>query len=118
MYPAPPVYDQQIYTPLENLNQQTPQKETKQMEQSSTGSPEHPHTPEEADTPTYHPQVPEGHKQLAPSPEVQQLKEELVQLDINVIAAHHLLPILQVFPQDPPQFLAPPAPQVSTCIHG
>ena len=60
----------------------------------STGSSEHPHTPEEADPPTYHPQVPEGHKQLPAPPEVQQVEEELEQLNINVIAAHHLPPIL------------------------
>ena len=63
---------------------------------------------EEADPPTYYPQVPEGHEQLAAHPEVQQIEEELEQLNINIIAAHHLPPILQVLPPDPPQFLAPP----------
>ena len=55
---------------------------------------QHPCSSEEADPPTYHPQVPEGHEQLAAPPEVQQLEEEHAQLNINVSAAHHLPPIL------------------------
>ena len=109
---TPSVWSADLHTPRESQPADSSEEGDKaDTEQCSTGSPEHPYTPEEADPPTYHPQVPEGHEQLAPPPEVQQL-EELEQLNINVIAAHHLPPILQVLPPDPPQFLAPPAPQV------
>ena len=100
-----------LHTPRESHHTESSEKGDTAEEANSEGSPEHPHTSEEADPPTYHPQVPEGHKQLAAPPEVQQIEEELEQLNINIIAAHHLPPILQVLPPDPPQFLAPPAPQ-------
>ena len=110
---TPSVQSADLHTPRESQPADSSEEgDEADAEQSSKGSPEHPHTPEEADPPTYHPQVPEGHKQLAAPPEVQQLEEELEQLNINVIAAHHLPPILQVLPPDPPQFLAPPAPQI------
>ena len=98
-----------LHTPRESQQAESSEEGDTAEEADSEGSPEHPHTPEEADPPTYHPQVLEGHKQLAAPPEVQQIEEELEQLNINVIAAHHLPPILQVLPPD--QFLAPPAPQ-------
>ena len=101
-----------LHTPRESQQAESFKEGDTAEEANSEGSPEHPHTPEEEDLATYHPQVPEGHKQLEAPPEVQQIKEELEQLNINIIAAHHLPPILQVLPPDPPQFLAPPAPQV------
>ena len=109
---TPSVQSVDLHTPRESQPAESSKEEDATEEADSEGSPEHPHTPEEADTPTYHPQVPEGHKQLAAPPEVQQIEEELEQLNINVITAHHLPPILQILPPDPPQFLAPPAPQV------
>ena len=102
-----------LHTPRESQPAESSKEGDDPAEEAdSEGSPEHPHTLEEADLPTYHLQVPEGHKQLAAPPEVQQLEEELEQLIINIITAHHLLPILQVLPPDLPQFLAPPAHQV------
>ena len=109
---TPSVWSADLHTPRESQPAESFEGDATE-EADSEGSPEHPHTPEEADPPpTYHPQVPEGHKQLTAPPEVQQIKEELEQLNINIIAAHHLPSILQVLPPDPPQFLAPPAPQV------
>ena len=110
---TPSVQSADLHTPRESQPAESSKEGDAAEEVDSEGSPEHPHTPEEADPPTYHPQVPKGHEQLAAPPEVQQIKEELEQLfNINIIAAHHLPPILQVLPPDPPQILAPPAPQV------
>ena len=109
---TPSVQSADLHTPRESQPAESSEEGDAAEEADSEGSPEHPHTPEEADPPTYHPQVSEGHEQLTAPPEVQQIKEELEQLNINVITAHHLPPILQVLPPDPPQFLAPPTTQV------
>ena len=109
---TPSVWSADLHTPRESQPAESSKEGDATEEADSEGSPEHPHTPEEADPHTYHPQVPEGHEQLSALPEIQQIKKELEQLNINIITAHHLPPILQVLPPDPSQFLAPPAPQV------
>ena len=100
---TPNIQSADLHTPRESQPAESSEEGGDSAEEAdSEGSPEPPHTPEEADPPTYHPQVPKGHKQLAAPPEVQQIKEELEQLDINIIVAHHLPSILQVPPPDPP----------------
>src|SRR5580692_4610746 len=101
-----------LHSPRESQHKSS-DEEGEGKQTASEGSPEPPHTPEEADTPTYHTQVPAEHAQLevAPEPVVDELQQGIDNLNLQVeelidVVATHQLPQIQVIPPDPDAHLA------------
>src|SRR5580692_10743042 len=106
-----------LHSPRESRHESS-EEEGEGEQTASEGSPEPPHTPEEADPPTYHTEVPAEHAQLevAPEPVVDELQQGIDNLNLQVeellnVVAIHPLPQIQVIPPDPNAHLAVP-PQI------
>src|SRR5580704_6947431 len=101
-----------LHSPRESRHESS-EEEGEGEQTASEGSPEPPHTPEEADPPTYHTEVPAEHAQLevAPEPVVDELQQGIDNLNLQVeelidVVATHQLPQIQIIPQNPNAHLA------------
>ena len=91
MYPVPLVYDQQIYTPLENPNKQNPPKKETLQKKQTVKDPLSILTLQKKQTHLYIIHKSQKDKNSSQHPQrYNRLKKNLS----NVITAHHLPPIL------------------------
>ena len=110
---TPSVWLADLHTPRESQPAESSKEGDDAEEADSEGSPEHPHTSEEADPSTYHSQVPEDTNSSQHLQKYNKLKKNRSNLILTLLQLATYLQTSKYFHQtDPPQFLAPPGLQV------